>query len=167
MFIRYLLCPLLGVLLLTSPAMAELKIGFVNVAKVMSESPQAGNARKELEKEFSPRRNRLVASTKEIRKMEEKLNRDAAVMGDSERKKLQNSIMKKTREAKRSDEELREDLNIRQNEILGRLQKQIFEAIRELAKEGGYDLLLTEGVLYASDVVNVTPLLQEKLRKSF
>jgi outer membrane protein len=99
--------------------------------------------------------------------MEEKLNRDAAVMGDSERKKLQNSIMKKTREAKRSDEELREDLNIRQNEILGRLQKQIFEAIRELAKEGGYDLLLTDGVLYASDVVNVTPLLQEKLRKSF
>ena len=154
-------------LLLVSPAMAELKIGFVNVAKVMSESPQAEKARKELEKEFSPRRNRLVATTKEIRKMEEKLNRDAAVMSEAERKRLQSSIMKKTREAKRSEEELREDLNIRQNEILGRLQKQIFEAIRELAKEGDYDLLLTDGVIYASEGVNVTPALQESLRESF
>ena len=158
---------MLAVLLLTSTAMAELKIGFIDFPKVMRGSPQAENARKELEKEFVPRKNRLIASAKEIRKMEEKLNRDAAVMGDSERKKLQNSIIKKKREVKRSEEELREDANIRQNEIIGNLQKQILEAARELAKEGGYDLLLTDGVLYASDGVNVTPLLQEKLRKSF
>lgn len=164
---RYLIYPLIGLFLSTSFATAELKIGFVNVAQVLSESPQAEQAKKEMEREFSPRKNRLVASGKDIRRMEEKLNRDAAVMSDSERKKLQSDIMKKSREAKRTEDELREDLNIRRNEIFGKLQKQIFEAIRELAKEGGYDLLLTDGVVYASDSVDVTAKLQEKLKQKF
>lgn len=164
---KYLIYPLIGLLFSTSFVMAELKIGFVNVAQVLSESPQAEQAKKEMEREFSPRKNRLVATGKDIRRMEEKLNRDAAVMSDSERKKLQGDILKKSREAKRTEDELREDLNIRRNEIFGKLQKQIFEAIRELAKEGGYDLLLTDGVVYASKPVDVTAQLQEKLKQKF
>ena len=164
---KYIICPFLGLALTTSLVMAELKIGFVNVPQVMSEAPQAEQARKDMEREFSPRKNRLVASGKEIRKLEERLNRDAAVMSDSERKRLETDIIKKRREAKRSEDELREDLNIRRNEILGKLQKQVFEAIRSLAKEGGYDLLLTDGVVYASDAVDVTTRVQEKLKSRY
>ncbi len=162
---KYIVYPLLGLVFTTTFAAAELKIGFVNVPQVLSESPQAEKARKDMEREFSPRKNRLVASGKEIQKLKERLNRDAAIMSESERKKLEADILKKTRNAKRTEEELREDLNIRRNEIFGKMQKQVFEAIRALAKDGGYDLLLTDGVVYASEPVDVTSQLQEKLKQ--
>ena len=46
---------------------------------------------------------------------------------------------------------------------LKKLQKRIYEAIQTLAKEGNYDLLLTDGVIHASDAINVTSEVQEKL----
>ncbi len=163
---KYIIFPLISLALTSSIAFAELKIGVVNVPQVLAEAPQAEKARKDMEREFSPRKNRLQASANEIQKLKEELNRDAAVMGEAERKKLENQIIKKTRDANRTEEELREDLNIRRNEIFGKLQKEVFEAIRELAQEGKYDLILTDGVVYASDAVDVTARILEKLKRA-
>ncbi len=142
---------------------AELKIGFVNVAKVLEKAPQAEKAKKRLEQEFSPRDKHLVAQGKEIKKLEEKLTRDASVMGESERRKLERDIIGKKREAKRSQQEFSEDFNLRRNEELGKLQRRIIEAIRALAKDEKFDLLLTEGVIFASPQIDVTEQVQKKL----
>lgn len=143
----------------------ELRVGFVNAAQLLEKAPQADAARANLEKEFSPRDKRLVAEQKELRLLEEKLNRDGAVMSDTERKKLERDILSGKRDLKRARDEFREDLNIRRNEELAKLQKLIVETIRVLAKEGQYDLVLTDGVLYASDKIDITALVLEKLKK--
>lgn len=164
---KYLIYPLFGLLLSTSFAMAEMKIGYVNVSRVMQESRQAEQAKKDMEREFSARLNRLTASSNDIRRMQEKLNRDGAVMNESERNKLQNELVKAMRDAKRTEDDLREDQNIRQNEFLSNIEKQIVEAIDELAKDEGYDLVLTGSVGYVSEAVDVTAKLQEKLKQKF
>jgi outer membrane protein len=46
---------------------------------------------------------------------------------------------------------------------LGNLQKRIVEAVRQLAKEESFDLLLTEGVIYSNDEIDVTNRIQQKL----
>ncbi len=148
----------------TAPWAKEVKIGFVNVAQVLQESPQAEAAKKRLEQEFAPRDKRLVTQQKELEKLQERLNRDAAVMSDSERGKLEREIIAKQRDLKRAQDEFREDFNIRRNEELGKLQREIFEAIKALAQEEQYDLLLTDGVVYASDQVDVTAKVQQRLR---
>ncbi len=155
----------LVLLFVANVSFAELKIGFVNVAKVMEKAPQAEKAKKRLEKEFSPRDKHLVSQGKEIKKLEEKLNRDASVMGESERRKLEKDIISKKRDAKREQEEFSEDFNMRRNEELGKLQRRIIEAVRALAKDQKFDLLMTDGVIYASSQVDVTELVQEKLAK--
>ncbi|MBU2570800.1 MAG: OmpH family outer membrane protein [Gammaproteobacteria bacterium] len=153
----------LGLLLSANMAWADLKIGFVNIPAVLEKAPQAEKAKKRLEQEFSPRDKQLVAQQNDIKNLEERLNRDAAVMGDSERRNLEKDILNKQREFKRSQQEFSEDFNIRRNEELGKLQRKIVEAIRELAKSQSFDLLLTEGVIYASETVDVTNQIQQKL----
>lgn len=150
-----------------SASAADMKIGFVNVAKLLEKAPQAEKAKKELEREFAPRDKRLVAEQKEIKQMEEKLSKDAAVMSDDEKQKLDKDILNRKREAKRLQDEFREDFNLRRNEELGQLQKSIFEAIQSLAKEEGFDLLLTDGVVYASEGIDVTSKVEKKLEQSF
>lgn len=95
--------------------------------------------------------------------MEERLTRDSAVMGEDERRNLEKDILEKKREAARAQQEFSEDFNMRRNEELGNLQKRIVEAVRALAKEESFDLLLTDGVIYANDEIDVTARVQQKL----
>ena len=153
----------LVLMLLAGASQAELKIGFVNVAKVLEKAPQAAKAKTRLETEFSPRDKALVAQQKEIKNLEDKLGRDSAVMGDEERRKLEKDVLEKKRDAARAQQEFSEDFNMRRNEELGNLQKRIVEAVRALAKEESFDLLLTDGVIYANDQIDVTSRVQQKL----
>ncbi|MDH5436713.1 MAG: OmpH family outer membrane protein, partial [Gammaproteobacteria bacterium] len=59
-------------------------------------------------------------------------------------------------ELKRKQDEFREDFNIRRNEEFGKLQKRIYEAIVSHAKKEKYDLIISDGVIYASDTVDIT-----------
>jgi len=145
-------------------AHAELRIGFVNAARVLEEAPQATAARDNLQQEFAPRDRELVTMQKEIKALEEKLARDAAVMSETEQRGLERDVLSRKRELKRSQDVFREDFNIRRNEELGKLQRLVVETIRTVAKEQKFDLMLTDGVLYASDKVEVTEKVLDILR---
>lgn len=153
----------LGLLLAANASYADLKIGFVNIPAVLEKAPQAEKAKKRLEQEFSPRDKQLVAQQKEIQSLDDKMAKDAAVMGESARANLEKDILNKKRDAKRAQQEFSEDFNARRNEELGKLQRRIVEAIREIAKDQNFDLLLTDGVIYASDKIDVTSQVQQKL----
>lgn len=145
-------------------AQAELRIGFVNAAKVLEEAPQATAARDNLQQEFAPRDRELVAIAKEIKTLEEKLARDAAVMNEAEQRNLERDILNRKRDLKRSQDLFREDFNLRRNEELGKLQRLVVENIRALSKEQNFDLMLTDGVLYASDKVDITNQVLQRLK---
>lgn len=144
---------------------AELRLGFVNAAKVLEEAPQAKDARERLEKEFAPRDKELVGAQQDLKKMEDKLARDGAVMSESEQRKLERDILNAKREIKRSQDEFREDFNIRRNEEFGKLQRRVYEAIVALAKQENYDVILGDGVIFASERVDITEKVLERLKR--
>jgi outer membrane protein len=146
---------------------AEIKIGFVNAAQVLEQAPQADAARERLEKEFSPRDKKLVSSQKAVRNLEEKLTRDGAIMSESARRKLERDILSQKRELKRSQEEFREDLNIRRNEAFDKLRRRVFEVINDIAKSEKYDLVVSDGVVYANDRIDITGKVVAKLKQEF
>lgn len=152
----------LSVLVGTETSAADVKIGFVNVARLLEKAPQAEQAKRKLEREFSARDKKLVAEQKEIKAMEERLAKSPNVTVEQERE-----LMNRKREAKRAQDEFREDFNLRRNEELTQLQKEIFEAIQSLAKEENYDLLLTDGVVYAAEGIDVTGKVEKKLISSY
>jgi outer membrane protein len=143
--------------------LAETKIGFVDTVKLMESAPQAKSAQSKIEKEFAPREKELVALQRQIKTKEDKLTRDGAVMSESERSKLERDILSKRRDLKRSQEEFRDDLNIRRNEVLAKLQKDMYEAVVTLAKEQKFDLIMSQGVVYSSDRIDITASVLKKL----
>lgn len=155
---------LLGLLLVANVAFADLKIGVVNIATVLEKAPQAEKAKKRLEQEFKPRDNQLASSQKEIQGMEEKLNKDASVMSESQRNKLETDIQNKVRDFRRQQKEFAEDFNTRRNDELSKLQRRLVEATRAIAKDQEFDLiLLKDGVIYSSDQLDITSQLQQKI----
>lgn len=157
---------LAGMLVMSSgAALAETKIGFVDTVKLLESAPQAKSAQSKIESEFAPREKELVAMQREIKKLEDDLSRDGAVMSESERTKQERNVLAKRRDLKRSQEEFRDDLNIRRNEVLAKLQKDMFQAVVSLAKEQNFDLIMSQGVVYSSDKVDITDSVLKKLQK--
>ena len=150
--------------LYSGTVLAETKIGFVDTVKLMEAAPQAKSAQSKIESEFAPREKELVALQREIKKLEDKLTRDGAVMNDSERTKLERKILSKRRDMKRTQDEFRDDLNIRRNEVLAKLQKDMYQAVVTLAKEQKFDLILSQGVVYSSSKVDITDSVLKKLK---
>jgi outer membrane protein len=150
----YLLVGFIG--LLPALAAAELKVGFVNAVKVMESAPQVEKANARLEQEFAPRQRRIVNAQQEVRRLEEKLAKEEATSSETESRNLSRDLMAKKRDLKREQDEFREDYNIRRNEELDKLQKRIVEVIQGLAKEEGYDFILSDGVVWASERVDIT-----------
>ncbi len=140
-----------------------LKVGFVNPARVSAEAPQAEAARQQLEREFAPRDQELVAMQRDVRELEERLQRDAAVMRESEQRELEREILARKREIRRMQDEFREDFNMRRNEELSKLQRRIVETIHALAKEENFDLIVSDGVIFASDAIDITTKVIERL----
>ena len=69
-------------------------------------------------------------------------------------------------EIQRIERELREDIDIRRREEIGKLQAKINEAIEEMAKTDKYDLILYQGVAYASKEIDITDKLIKVLGKT-
>jgi len=145
---------------------AELKIGYVNMQKVLEKAPQSAKAKSRLENEFQPREKSLNSQVKEIKTLEDKLSKDSSVMSDEERRKLEKDVLEKKRDATRAQQEMSEDFNMRRNEELGNIQKRVYEAVRALAKEESFDLLLADGVMYANDQIDVTSRVLQKMETS-
>ena len=143
---------------------AEMKIGFVNLVKLIEEAPQGEAATKKIEAEFSPRDNAIRKKQEKIQKLEADIEKNALVMKASELSKKEAEITKLKRSLKREAEEFREDYNVRRNEELKVLQKVVREAINDVGKQSKFDLILAEGVLYTSDKANITELVLKKLR---
>ncbi len=147
------------------PVLAEVKVAFVDAAKVLQQAPQAEAATARIEREFAPRNRELVSLQKEIRRLEDKLLRDAAIMKEQEAAKLEQNVRSKKRNLKRQQDEFREDLTLRRNEELQKLQRKVLETIQLVAERGKYDLVFSDGVVYASKRVNITPRVLEWMKK--
>jgi len=143
------------------------KVGYVDATKVFEESPQYEEAREGLKSEFTRRENEILAKQKELKTLEDKLNRDGDVMSASELKKLEREIISMRRRVKNSQDEFREDLTIRQNEEFNKLRLQVSEVVRQVGKDGNFDLVLTDGVVYFSKRVDISDKVLETLRERY
>lgn len=164
LFLHY--CLGLG-LVFSSMAIAnaqELKIGYVDTTRVLKDAPQAEQARKKLENEFAPRDEKIVAMQKQLKKLDDQQNKDIAVMSDSSRRKLERDLIELKRDIKRAKEEFTEDFNLRRNEELTKLQRLISQMTVAVAKEDGYDVVLSDSVLYTSKRVDITEKVLERMR---
>ena len=139
------------------PAAAQdLKIGVVNVSLLMDRAPQTKAAMDALQEEFAPRQREILAKQTELQEQVEKAQKDASVMSETERRNAEKTVRDLQREVQRLDTEFREDLNLRQNEELAKLQRSILGEVQTYAQAEGYDIVVGDGVLFASTAANIT-----------
>lgn len=138
------------------PAAAQdVKIGVVNVPFLLDRAPQTKAAMDALQEEFAPRQREFAAKAKDLEDLTSRVQKDAAVMGETERKNAEQELRDLRREVARLQNEFQEDLNLRQNEELGNLQRTLLQEVQSYAQAQGYDLVVGDA-LFVSNAVDIT-----------
>ncbi len=141
------------------------KIGFVNVDRAVKKSPQYADTSKRLEEEFSRRNEELIGRQKQLKKLEDKLARDGAIMSDSESRNLESDIRSRRRQLNNFREEFREDRNLRNNEELNKLLRKFSEVVIQVGKEEDVDLILNqESVIFFNSRIDLTGAVLDKMK---
>ena len=140
------------------------KIGFVNTARVLKEAPQARKVEERLKAIFQPREAQLKEERQEILALEDQLKTDGELTSNEQRK-LEREIRLKISQLKFLEQEFREDQNLRRNEEIRNLQRVISSVLKKQGDNGKFDLILTEGVSYVSDQIDITAETIEMLKQ--
>jgi outer membrane protein len=145
----------------------SLRIAVVDPNRIVEESPQYESARQVLLEELNERESTLIDQQEGIDRLQKRLERDAALMSEDELQRLQNDIRSRTRRLRYEKEEMQEDFALRKNELRTRLVKQVEEVVAQIARQKGIDLILTDGVVYFSERMDVSGEIIERLKKEF
>jgi outer membrane protein len=149
---------------LSVPAMAELKIGVVDYARLLEQSPQAKALQDSLKNEFGPRYQQLLAQDKQLKDRADKLQKDGATMSQEQRDKEEKGIRDAARDLERKKSEWQDDSNTRRNEEMNKLQRSLVGEVRDYAKAQNFDIVIAEGVIYATPTVDITPAVLQALQ---
>lgn len=153
-----LLLPLAGV------QAQETKVGFINTERVFREAAPAKAAQAKIEQEFSRREKELQDMAARLKSLSEKLDKDAAILTDSDRIKRQRELADLDKDFQRKQREFREDLNQRRNEELAIVLDRTNKVIKQIAEAEKYDIVFQEAV-YASPRIDITDKVLKLLNK--
>jgi outer membrane protein len=141
---------------IAAPAMAEVKVGVIDYARLLEDSPQAKVVSEALRSEFGPRYQQLVTQETALKARGEKLQKDVATMTPDQRTKAEKEIRDSARELERKKQEWQDDSNAKRNEEMSKLQRSLIGEVREYAKGQNFDIVIAEGVIYATPAVDIT-----------
>ncbi|MFK7860176.1 MAG: OmpH family outer membrane protein [Granulosicoccus sp.] len=146
---------------------ASSRIGFVDIPYLIDRAPQALEAEQRLETEFAPRQRELEMQRSELAEVVAKLADATLELSEAEYSQLDRESRSLERRIKRSEQDFREELNIQKNNEFKNVRILVLEAIAQFGEQQDYDLIVSDGVLYANKRVDVTERILDSLMKDF
>jgi len=136
-------------------ALAQSKIGVVQIERIVRDSGPALRAQKKLEAEFSKREADLSKIADQLKRMQDELEKEGVTMPEAARRTKERDFSELTRDFQRKQREYREDVNQRRNEELSQVIEQANRIIRQIAESEKYDIIFQEAA-YANPRIDIT-----------
>jgi len=145
---------MLGSAMFSTAAMAEQKIGVVNVQEIFQSLPQAAEIQNAIQMEFKEQVDEVNLLQRDGQLYTEKLQRDAATMSAQEKKELEEKILSVREQLSQKVQPLQQNIQRRQNEERNKLLALIKQAIDAVAAKEGYDIFLDAPAIVYVDESN-------------
>ncbi|MCS7203207.1 MAG: OmpH family outer membrane protein [Thermodesulfovibrio sp.] len=145
--------------LLQTVSWAELKIGVVDLYRVLNESEEGKKAIYELQSMLEKRQRELDEKQKKIQSLKEDYDKKKAVLSEEARKSKEEEIERLSRELQRTAADYQMELQKKQNEITQSMLKEIRQIINEYAHKEGYSLIVEKAeqlILYTAAQIDIT-----------
>ena len=130
---------------------ADVKIGVIDIQRIMKESRAAKNARAVLLKDVEQKRKMLNDKQNEVQAIEEELKAKGKDMTPQARKEKTDNLADEIKELKRLKSDLEEELKKKERELTRRLLIEIRTIVVEYRKKEKFTIILEKRSVVASD----------------
>jgi outer membrane protein len=155
----------LGLVFVAAAEAQQLRIGYVDMKKVLDNAPQVLAGRARLDQEFRARNDAIEMDEVRASALEARLQQGD--MSADNRIQLERDLRDLHRNITRRKEDLRDELSFRRTEEVQSLEEQINVAVQEIAERNGFDLIVSSPVVYASPNLDITDMILEQLEVEF
>jgi len=155
----------LGLAFVAAAEAQQLRIGYVDMKKVLDNAPQVLAGRARLDQEFRARNDAIEMDEMRASALEARLQQGD--MSADSRIQLERDLRDLRRNITRRKEDLRDELSFRRTEEVQSLEEQINVAVQEIAERNGFDLIVSSPVIYANPNLDITDMILEQLEVEF
>ncbi|MEE2913497.1 MAG: OmpH family outer membrane protein [Pseudomonadota bacterium] len=148
----------------SQPALGEIKIGVVNVQGAILASEEAKRLTAQIKEEFSDDEQAIVALQTEANTKIQQMQKDADVMSEAERRRVQQELESINNDFVYQRQKLQRQIDERQQELFAGIDQKVSRAIEDLVRDEDFDIIIPrQAAIYVSDVYDVTRKVTEKL----
>lgn len=147
-------------------AVAEVKIAVVDVQGAILNSEEAKRLLAQIQDEFKSEEDEIRKIQSDAAALLERLQKDAEVMSEAEKRRIQQDIESKNNDFVYLRQKLQRQIEERQGELFAGIDLKVQKAIEELVLQEDFDIILPrQAALYVGDLYNVTRKVTEKLNQ--
>lgn len=140
-------------------ALAEVKVGLINIQKIMFTIKEGKNVNSVLEKSYKAKQDLLKKDEEEIIKLQEKFKKQDAVLTDAAKMKKGQEIGKKMEMARRKAAQFEQEIKKQEAELKKPILEKLKPIIDEVSKNESVAMtfeLNSSPVVYAANKVDLT-----------
>ncbi|TQV77225.1 OmpH family outer membrane protein [Aliikangiella marina] len=156
---------MLGVLSLNTQAMQQQKLGFLDLDRVLLETPAGKRATKQFEKVLRERQAELDKEQKRLQQKIADLQNQSATLPPNIKKQREAELQKQYTELQETYLRLERELAEQRANLIRQILKQAEPIIKSVCKERGITMLVDKaGVIFAEDFHDITEAVKEQIR---
>ena len=145
---------------------AEYKFAVLDVQRAIGDSEEAKSLAAQVEQDLKEDQDALQKLGEDIQAVQERLQNDAEILGDAEKRSLQKDIEDKQLDYEFGVNKFRKELQDRQQEIFRQMGPKLDAVLTDLIEIEGYDVVLPRaGLLYVNSKHDITRKVTEKLNE--
>ncbi len=145
----------------------EIKIGYVDLQKVVTESDQGKEAMKTLGSIEKVKKALIKEKVSTIRTLEADLAKQASILNPESKKEKQAELEKMVAEYQKMRRESEEELQKNEAELIQKIVLDVNRLLKEIAEKEGYTVILNRpAVLYIEDKFDLTGRVLTEINKA-
>jgi len=148
---------------LLAPAGAQpvsaVRIGFVDVQRVLARSAAGVTAREQLEREKAAMQKQVDGHRVEAEKLRDDLEKKGQLLSADARRERQEALERKVRDVRRLVDDLQKELQKKEQEILAKVLNDISGVVQKIGKDKGYTMIVERrgaAVVYGAPEIDLT-----------
>lgn len=158
------------IMALSIPALAEMKIGVVNMQAALEKSEAGKAALAKMKVEFDAAQTKVNAMQNELKQLQQSIENQSSLLTPEAKQEKIDDFQRKRKDLERFAKDSGEEMKKRERQYVNEIANELQKTLVAMGKEQAFDIILEtqeSGVLYFNDKRDLTNALVERYNKEW
>jgi outer membrane protein len=147
----------LSLILFPSAGWSQVKIGFIDIQRAISESQPGKRAKEKFQAQVKKAEAGLLKEKQELERLKSDLDKKGPLLKEDERRNLEGDLQRRYVNYQRSMTDQQQELRQKEGEMTGDILKELEKIVNEVGKAEKFTLILERSqILYSDQGIDIT-----------